>query len=366
MSAQVNRFVKAVVAIFVLVILYKFFFSDFPLDSFASYSYSSSSSSGCRTATEKGNCIILFQKYVPSELESKWMKSAISWMWYYNFCTAQKSQAKEIDIWLKTCAKLNNTSNFKLPESDPDYLQASQVFSKFIYSKTCGPKTEIIEKWIEPLAFSLRDPRYNSGCTPNGAPYGYVKDYILLDAIGADRKDKRRKNVLMDFSAATFLTGPPHEGSPQQYFFDSYKARGINFTELLMWDATSRPDTEILKDVPSEWYPYYHYFNTAPSASKKDPKNPLNMLKEFATPDDFVSFKLDLNAPATENDFISLIMEDPEVSSRIDEFFFEHHVNFDHLNAFWGTVKDPNMYLPDSYKLFSKLRHLGIRAHGWI
>jgi hypothetical protein len=60
------------------------------------------------------------------------------------------------------------------------------------------------------------------------------------------------------------------------------------------------------------------------------------------------------------------IVSNPDVYERIDEFFFEHHVNFaPMLKLGWADTYNKNKTLFDSYKLFSDLRFKGIRAHGW-
>ena len=49
----------------------------------------------------------------------------------------------------------------------------------------------------------------------------------------------------------------------------------------------------------------------------------------------------------------------------VDEFYFEHHVNFTQMvTRGWGTNTDP-MSHADSVRRFLALRKRGIRAHSW-
>jgi hypothetical protein len=59
------------------------------------------------------------------------------------------------------------------------------------------------------------------------------------------------------------------------------------------------------------------------------------------------------------------VIKDPDVHERIDELFFEHHVNFAPMVKSWRDVINKDELLEDSYRIFTDLRKKGIRAHGW-
>ena len=90
-----------------------------------------------------------------------------------------------------------------------------------------------------------------------------------------------------------------------------------------------------------------------------------------ATPQDFVSFKLDIDHPNIEMPIALNILSDPSISSLIDEFFFELHFRCEVMSSCgWGKYvpKTQNGFTLDrahSLKLFRDLRELGIRAHIW-
>lgn len=77
-------------------------------------------------------------------------------------------------------------------------------------------------------------------------------------------------------------------------------------------------------------------------------------------------FQIDIDTPSVEMRLVGQISENPEIAALIDEFFFEHHVNLEPLaSCCWGT-SNMNETGASSFRLFSKLRQLGIRAHSWV
>jgi hypothetical protein len=81
--------------------------------------------------------------------------------------------------------------------------------------------------------------------------------------------------------------------------------------------------------------------------------------------DDVVIVKIDFDSSKIENTLIAQLLRHEAISSRIDEFFFEHHVNLDVLRYFWVTGNLP-VYQSDSLRLFTTLRKRGVRAHSWV
>jgi hypothetical protein len=94
-------------------------------------------------------------------------------------------------------------------------------------------------------------------------------------------------------------------------------------------------------------------------------------LKNVAIPEDFVSFKLDIDTPAVEVPIALELLKNPEITSLVDEFFFELHYRCDiMMYCGWGN-RMPNEYLglvldrPRILEFFQDLRRLGVRAHIW-
>ena len=108
------------------------------------------------------------------------------------------------------------------------------------------------------------------------------------------------------------------------------------------------------------------YFNIPVTRNTSDPAHPLSILKKLTTPDDFVVLKLDIDVPAIEDLMIQEIMSDYNLNMRIDEMFYEVHVNFPPMNKAWRHAFDNlSVTMADAYTAFDNLRRLGIRMHGW-
>lgn len=56
-------------------------------------------------------------------------------------------------------------------------------------------------------------------------------------------------------------------------------------------------------------YTAYQFFHEPVTADPSSPRNPLNIIRELARPQDFVAFKLDIDAPLIERRFIEQIMQ---------------------------------------------------------
>ena len=80
----------------------------------------------------------------------------------------------------------------------------------------------------------------------------------------------------------------------------------------------------------------------------------------------------DIDYPEIEQALLDQILSDPAVHSRIDELYYEDHVQLHpwmHGAGPWKRFNNgpmPRRSLSDSYTQFARLRHLGIRAHSWV
>jgi len=85
-------------------------------------------------------------------------------------------------------------------------------------------------------------------------------------------------------------------------------------------------------------------------------------LHKIARKEDFIMLKLDIDT-AREVSIVRAMLESPNVRANIDEFFFEHHTATPIMKKHWGN--NVACDLSDTYKIFLKLRHSGVRTHGW-
>ena len=120
--------------------------------------------------------------------------------------------------------------------------------------------------------------------------------------------------------------------------------------------------------MPADVFDRISYYNVPVTAERGAMFNPLRTLRAIAAVDDLVVIKVDIDAPQIEAALLAQIVADAELSSRIDELYFEHHVHRSPMAALgWRRMlAGSNETLPDSYALFSRLRALGIRAHSWV
>ena len=173
---------------------------------------------------------------------------------------------------------------------------------------------------------------------------------------------------LFDAGASTYDTGAG--GASQSWFVDTYRARGIEFDRIFGWEAAVTDPRTQWDVVPADIKRKTSWYNIPATTGIGDADNPLTFVKELAKAEDFVVFKLDIDAPLIEIELIKQILADDVLKSLIDEFYFEHHVTGSIMQWHgWGDLRDTNTPLGDivhSYDIFKTLRESGIRAHSWV
>jgi hypothetical protein len=175
---------------------------------------------------------------------------------------------------------------------------------------------------------------------------------------------KYSRAFLFDLGASTYVEGAG--GASQSWFVDQFSSRGINFDRILAWEAKPMSDEKIYEAVPPKVVNKLTYFNIPADPSPGAKHNPLRILSEITHPDDFVVLKIDIDRSEIEVPLIHQIIKQASIHTRVDELYFEHHVSRSPMHwRGWGKSVG-NATLPDSYRLFSKLRSLGIRAHSWV
>jgi hypothetical protein len=136
------------------------------------------------------------------------------------------------------------------------------------------------------------------------------------------------------------------------------------------WEMTLLEPTNFWGEVPPYIAPRYHFYNAPVSKENDSSMNPLNVIQTVATPEDFVTFKLDIDTPEIEVPLALRIASDPKIASLIDEFFFELHFQCELIKNCWGSVPDYveglRLNRHGAMSLFLKLRNLGVRAHFWV
>ena len=91
--------------------------------------------------------------------------------------------------------------------------------------------------------------------------------------------------------------------------------------------------------------------------------NPLQSIVKSFEIDDFVVVKLDIDHSETEMSLVSQILDDEELFKKIDQFYFEHHVNMFETANFFGKVSGT---VETTMNLFLDLRKNNIASHFWV
>ena len=118
------------------------------------------------------------------------------------------------------------------------------------------------------------------------------------------------------------------------------------------------------EEVPADVRVKLHTYNVPASIDPYSADNPLARLVSLCEVEDFCVLKIDVDTPSVEIPWIQQILQCEHVSSRIDEFFFEHHVHGVMQRYGWGKNVSGNF--ADTYHLLSEMRFRGIRAHSWV
>jgi hypothetical protein len=265
---------------------------------------------------------------------------------------------------------------------------ANELFSQMFYRIEClSGRSTLVAQQIEPFVGLLRDPLticpiFNKtipsrfvqseddamqskrflllapsspyfNLTPIGpiAPWIYQKDgqKILFD-IGSSYF-----NGLMDINKVGSATGA-------RWFYEYFRKNSLQFDRIIAFERGDLIPAIVWEQIPEDLLPVYTLINVAVESTGK--YNPLKMLKYLAKPQDYVIFKLDIDAFDLEKTFIEQIVENEVFHSLIDEIFFEMHVTVNEMIPIWQFTAGP-LKLKDAYVLFSKLRKLGIRMHAW-
>jgi hypothetical protein len=146
---------------------------------------------------------------------------------------------------------------------------------------------------------------------------------------------------------------------------------GFVLDHIFGWEYTLLEPKDFWTHVPLRYVGLYHFFNAPISADSSSHHSPTRLIQQLATPEDFVSFKLDVDTPEIEIPIALEILRNSSVYRLVDEFFFELHFRCEIMMycgwedkmpiASHGLVLDR----PSALKLFRDLRQVGVRAHFW-
>lgn len=211
---------------------------------------------------------------------------------------------------------------------------------------------------IEPLMPPMRHPDF---CY--GAPESLMSiSYIVHDFEALCRKSMRptSRTALIDLGASLTFQG---SSTAMIDLYSLFAKFGFHFDHYYAFEVTPTNARDVYNKIPREWLSNFHWINAGVEASLESPLNPWNILSDFEA-DDFVVVKLDIDNSELENALAQQLLENPALASRVDVFYYEHHVHMKELRAPWASFMSGS--LAHSMGLFARLRELGIAAHSWI
>ena len=303
------------------------------------------------------DCNAKLVEYQPSTLETSW-KTGIA------------SLKSNDAAWGSGCSKIRQEleSHKKIVHDIDRHALATNPtsfssLSHHVYRDNCTGLEKLVP--IEPLTSFLRHPL--AICIPGEADLIFDKSFLLIpfaEEIGA----KQSYKWLFDAGASTYDTGLG--GASQSWFVNTYRSRGYEFDRIIGWEAAPTEPERQWSTVPADVKRKTSWYNIPATTEVGGADNPLTFIKELTRPEDYVVFKLDIDAPDVEVSLVKQILSDPELWALIDDFFFEHHVAGSPMQfRGWGDLSKATTTLgdiEDSYDIFTFLREKGIRAHSWV
>lgn len=267
-------------------------------------------------------------------------------------------------FWVAGCAEVRNNKDFIYEIArkidflndfaDDDVTVNYTELSKF---KSCGKTV-----YIEPLVSFLRDPSFL--CINNNSAQS--KTWLLLQP--PPYQSVQGSVFFFDVGASLYDAGAG--GASQQWFVEKYRLHGLEIDHILAWEAQFYSPEDIFARAPGDIKLKLQYFNIPASADPTSDDNPLRFIRQLCTIQDYVILKIDIDDTVTEVALILQLLEDRMLSRLVDELYWEHHVSGSPMQYHgWGNLSantGPYTNLASSYKLFSRLRHRGIRAHSWV
>ncbi|KAL8892118.1 MAG: hypothetical protein Q9192_005653 [Flavoplaca navasiana] len=177
------------------------------------------------------------------------------------------------------------------------------------------------------------------------------------------------QNIHLDLGSSYFgIWGADAGAASGQWFYDTYHARGKPFDRFIAVEVETLNDTKAFTQIPDDLVGVYTLMNVGLSMDEGDKLNTIDMIKRVVKPEDFFVFKLDIDSAPIEEPILKSLLEDNQeeggASGLVDELMFEHHVNYEPMNAPWHNPKGVGD-LHRSFNCFRDLRKKGIRAHSW-
>ena len=213
--------------------------------------------------------------------------------------------------------------------------------------------------WTEPLLPPLRHPEFCfNGQHILNLQY-MVHDWQQI----CKRLTPLSRTVFIDMGASLVFHGNSGD-TPALYILETYQKFGIHFDHVYAFEITKQAPAKVFEKLPRDLLPSYHWINMGVESDPQGKLNPLRMLLEEYTEDDFVVIKLDIDTSLIEIPLAMQLLEDERLNRIVDQFYFEHHVVQKELAWHWKTSMSGS--IRESLELFAGLRKKGIASHFWV
>jgi hypothetical protein len=146
------------------------------------------------------------------------------------------------------------------------------------------------------------------------------------------------------------------------WIFDWYANRGLKFDHIYAWEPRAMQVDE--NDLDPLLASALHFFTVGITDQVDSEHNPLVRIKNLCTQKDIVVFKLDIDCDV-ELSVARQLLENPELSGIVDEFFFEHHVKNNLMRMHGLGGNDPSRNLKTWYDMVIPARKKGLHMHFW-
>jgi hypothetical protein len=322
-------------------------------------------------------------EYRPAAAEEEWLAHIAEW--HVDVCARLASPPWRSSFQLLIDMLDAQAQGGESDEAVPVQLASAQaaaeaagLLSHMVYRFSDGSSTSVA---LEPLIGLLRDPRPSCDGAPSEAFTPRVewvlvdqKMWVLLDParkkaadvggvkqLAAPRAPAYRRALLFDMGGSRFM-----HAQGGRWIQRMFARLGVNFDHVYVWEAFPTFTADYFEGAPADALSRVHFFGWPVTDAADSDSNPFALVKKFATPEDFVAVKLDIDSADLELSLATQLLEDEQLHSLVDEFFFEHHVmvrDFDHWTR--DSLGSKPGTLADSYRIFRGLRDVGIAAHSW-
>ena len=143
--------------------------------------------------------------------------------------------------------------------------------------------------FAEPLIPPLRHPEFCFSRSHLMTMTYMVHDWKVM----CERLTPFSRTVFIDMGASLSFHGGAV--TPAVYILKTYAQFGFKFDHVYAFEITQQEPAQVFQMVPEELFPNYHWINVGVESDPNGKLNPLRMLLDKYTEDDFVVIKLDID-----------------------------------------------------------------------